>query len=176
VHEPLVDVAVGADRPARDALGETLACSSLATSSLANRCRVGRLEVIVLDTHAAIWLTTDRGLGRQSQRIVDKALSEDRLAISAISFWGLAMLTAKGRLRSLKPASERRGELIAAGVRELPVSGEIAILAAEIENLNGEPADRIIAATAIAHEAILLTADEKLLRWRHRLKRQDADK
>jgi PIN domain nuclease of toxin-antitoxin system len=131
--------------------------------------------VIVLDTHAAIWLTTDRGLGRQSQRIADKALSEDRLAISTISFWELAMLTAKGRLRSLKSASQRRAELIAAGVREIPLTGDIAILAAELENLNGDPADRIIAATAIAHDATLMTADEKLLRWRHRLKRQDAD-
>jgi PIN domain nuclease of toxin-antitoxin system len=131
--------------------------------------------VIVLDTHAAIWLTTDRGLGRQSQRIADKALSEDRLAISTISFWELAMLTAKGRLRSLKSASQRRAELIATGVREIPLTGDIAILAAELENLNDDPADRIIAATAIAHDATLMTADEKLLRWRHRLKRQDAD-
>jgi PIN domain nuclease of toxin-antitoxin system len=136
---------------------------------------VGCNEVIVLDTHAAIWLTTDRGLGRQSQRIADKALSEDRLAISTISFWELAMLTAKGRLRSLKSASQRRAELIATGVREIPLTGDIAILAAELENLNDDPADRIIAATAIAHDATLMTADERLLRWRHRLKRQDAD-
>jgi PIN domain nuclease of toxin-antitoxin system len=132
--------------------------------------------VIVLDTHAAIWLTTDRGLGRQSQRIADKALSEDRLAICTISFWELAMLAAKGRLRSLKSATERRAELIAAGVRELPLTGDIAILAAELEGLNGDPADRIIAATAIAHDATQVTADENLLRWRHRLKRQDADR
>jgi PIN domain nuclease of toxin-antitoxin system len=131
--------------------------------------------VIVLDTHAAIWLATDRGLGRQSQRMADKALSEDRLAVSTFSFWELAMLIAKGRLRTLKSASEERAKLIAGGIRELPVSGDIAILAAELENLNGDPADRIIAATAIAHDATLMTADEKLLRWRHRLKRQDAD-
>jgi PIN domain nuclease of toxin-antitoxin system len=136
---------------------------------------VGCDEVIVLDTHAAIWLTTDRGLGRHSQRIVDKALREDQLAISTISFWELAMLTAKGRLRSLKSPSERRLELIATGVREIPLTGDLAILAAELEGLNGDPADRIIAATALAHDATLVTADEKLLRWRHRLKRQDAE-
>jgi PIN domain nuclease of toxin-antitoxin system len=136
---------------------------------------MGRVEVIVLDTHAAIWFATDRGLGRRSQRIVDKALSEDRLALSAISFWELAMLIAKGRLRVINSASEQRAKLIAGGIRELPLTGEIAILAAELENMNGDPSDRIIAATAIAHDAILLTADEKLLRWRHRLKRQDAD-
>ena len=131
--------------------------------------------MIVLDTHAAIWLATDRGLGRQSQRMADKALSEDRLVVSAFSFWELAMLIAKGGLRTLKSASEERAKLIAGGIRELPVSGDIAILAAELESLNGDPADRIIAATAIAHDATLMTADEKPLRWRHRLKRQDAD-
>jgi len=131
--------------------------------------------VILLDTHAVIWLMTERGLGRQSQRIVDKALSEDSLAMSAISFWELAMLLAKGRLRTIKSASEERRKITAAGIRELPVTGDIAILAAELEGLNGDPADRIIAATAIAHDATLMTADERLLRWRHRLKRQDAE-
>jgi len=130
--------------------------------------------VILLDTHAAIWLVID-GLGKQSQRIADKALADDRLAISAFSFWELGMLIAKRRLRAVKPAGELRATLLTAGIRELPLSGEIAILAAELENLNGDPADRIIAATAIAHDATLMTADGNLLRWRHRLKRQNAE-
>jgi len=131
--------------------------------------------VILLDTHAAIWLAIDQGLGKRSQRIADKALAEDRLAISAISFWELAMLIAKRRLRAVKSANEQRMKLLAAGIRELPLTGEIAILAAELEDLHGDPADRIIAATAIAHDAMLMTADANLLRWRHRLKRQDAE-
>ena len=130
--------------------------------------------MILLDTHAAIWLAIDKGLGRQSQKRAEKALADDRLAISAFSFWELAMLIAKGRLRALKSAEEQRAKLLAAGVRELPLTGDIAILAAELEGLNGDPADRIIAATAIAHDATLVTADNNLLRWRHRLKRQDA--
>jgi PIN domain nuclease of toxin-antitoxin system len=131
--------------------------------------------VILLDTHAAVWLLTDRGLGKQSQRIVDRALAEDRLAVSAFSFWELAMLIAKRRLRSAKSVTEQRARLLACGMLELPVTGEIGILAAELEGLNGDPADRIIAATAIAHGATLMTADENLLRWRNRLKRQDAE-
>ena len=131
--------------------------------------------MILLDTHAAIWLAIDQGLGKRSQRIADKALAEDRLAISAISFWELAMLIAKRRLRAVKSANEQRMKLLAAGIRELPLTGEIAILAAELEDLHGDPADRIIAATAIAHDAMLMTADANLLRWRHRLKRQDAE-
>jgi PIN domain nuclease of toxin-antitoxin system len=131
--------------------------------------------VILLDTHAAIWLAIDQGLGKQSQRIADKALADDRLALSAFSFWELGMLIAKRRLRAVKSAGELRAKLLAAGIRELPLTGEIAVLAAELENLNGDPADRIIAATAIAHDATLMTADNRLLQWRHRLKRQNAE-
>jgi PIN domain nuclease of toxin-antitoxin system len=131
--------------------------------------------VILLDTHAAVWLLTERGLGKQSQRMVDKALAEDGLAISAFSFWELAMLIAKRRLRSIKSVTEQRAKLLAGGMRELPLTGDIGILAAELEGLNGDPADRIIAATAITHDATLMTADENLLRWRHRLRRQNAE-
>jgi PIN domain nuclease of toxin-antitoxin system len=132
--------------------------------------------VILLDTHAAIWFAVDRGLGKQSQRLADRALADDELTISAFSFWELAMLIAKQRLRSLKSAGEQRTRLLAAGIREIPLSGEIAVLAGELDGLNGDPADRIIAATAIAHDATLMTADENLLRWRHQLKRHDAER
>jgi PIN domain nuclease of toxin-antitoxin system len=132
-------------------------------------------QVILLDTHAAIWVAIGKGLGRKSQKIAERALAEDRLAISAFTFWELAMLIVKGRLRSLKSAGEERVKLLGAGIRELPLTGEIAILAAELEGLNADPADRIIAATAIAYDATLMTADDNLLRWRHRLKRQDAE-
>ena len=130
--------------------------------------------MILLDTHAAIWLTIEK-LGKQSRRIADKALAVDELAISTFSFWELAMLTSKGRLRALESAGKLRDQLLALGLRELPVTGEIAILGAELEGLHGDPADRIIAATAIRHDATLITADDKLLRWQHQMKRQDAE-
>ena len=63
---------------------------------------MGRAQVILLDTHTAIWYALDQGLGRQSQRIVDKAIASDRVAISAFSFWELAMLSSKGRLRAIE--------------------------------------------------------------------------
>jgi PIN domain nuclease of toxin-antitoxin system len=65
--------------------------------------------------------------------------------------------------------------IVDAGVRELPITGDIAILAAGLD-LHGDPADRFIVATAIAHEATLITADRTLLRWRHKLSRQNAAK
>jgi PIN domain nuclease of toxin-antitoxin system len=132
--------------------------------------------VILLDTHAAIWFTTDSGLGKRSQVIADEALAEDRLVISAVSFWELAMLIAKRRLRSRDSAIELRREMLDSGVTEVSVTGDIAILAGNLEGLPGDPADRFIAATAIAHDATLMTADAVLLRWRNKLRRQDAEK
>jgi predicted nucleic acid-binding protein len=40
--------------------------------------------------------------------------------------------------------------------------------------LPGDPADRFIAATAIAPDATLVTADTALLKWRHKLRGQNA--
>lgn len=131
--------------------------------------------MIVLDTHAAIWFVRDDpALGSRSRSLADHALADDELAISAISFWELALLIAKGRLRSLRSAAEQRTTIIAAGIRELPLTGDIALLAVELDGLHGDPADRFIAATAISHGATLMTADDKLLRWPHGLTRQNA--
>jgi PIN domain nuclease of toxin-antitoxin system len=132
--------------------------------------------MILLDTHAALWFVTDSGLGRRSKSIADTALADDRLIISAISFWEMAMLVAKKRLRSLDSVSELRRTVLESGIREAPLTGDITILAGNLEGLHGDPADRFIVATAIARDATLITADQRLLRWRSNLKRHDADK
>jgi PIN domain nuclease of toxin-antitoxin system len=117
----------------------------------------------------------DNGLlGKRSQRTIDRALEDDQLAVSVISFWEITLLIAKRRVRSIDPAAETRDFILRAGIGELPLTGEIAILAGELDSLHGDPADRFIAATAIRHDATLVTADEKLLRWRHSLRRQNA--
>ena len=133
--------------------------------------------MILLDTHAAIWFTAaDAMLGKQSEFLAREALADDRLAVSAISFWEIAMLTAKRRLQGIQSPGEQRNLIISAGITELSITGEIALLAVELDGLHGDPADRFIAATAVAHDATLMTADKRLLKWRHRLKRQNASK
>lgn len=131
--------------------------------------------MILLDTHAALWFALGSdSLGRHSKRIARQAASKSQLAISAVSFWEIALLVAKGRIRSILSARETRLHVLEAGIAELELNGDIAILAGELESLHGDPADRFIAATAIAHDATLLTADDRLLRWRHTLRRQNA--
>ncbi|MSO66885.1 MAG: type II toxin-antitoxin system VapC family toxin [Pseudolabrys sp.] len=137
---------------------------------------MGRDEVILLDTHVIIWLTTgDPALGRKSRALYEQARENNELAVSAISFWELAMLVVKGRLGAANSPAQYRARIIDAGAQELAVTGDIGILAAGLD-LHGDPADRFIVATAIAHQAILLTADKTLLRWRNKLPRQNAAK
>ena len=132
--------------------------------------------MILLDTNAAIWLALDSpDLGRRSRRLVEKAARDGQLTISAISFWEIALLIKKGRMRRPNSVGELRHQLLRSGATELPLTGEIAISAGELEGFHNDPADRFIAATAITHQATLMTADERLLRWRHPLARENAE-
>ncbi len=132
--------------------------------------------MILLDTQAALWSITNNALlGRRSRRIISQALSNEVLAISAVSFWEIAILIAKKRLRALKSASEQREKILAAGVQEIPLTGDVALLAVELQNLHNDPADRFILATAIVHEATLVTADTALLEWPSKLRRHNAE-
>src|SRR4051812_34335007 len=138
---------------------------------------MGRAQVILLDTHAAVWFATDSDLlGKTSQRLADEALKDERLSVSAISFWEIALLVSKQRLMIGRSPSDLRLELLDAGVTELPLTGPIGILAAEFAGLHADPADRFILATAVIHGAGLITADALLLRWPHSIRRHDASK
>jgi PIN domain nuclease of toxin-antitoxin system len=131
--------------------------------------------VIVLDTHVLIWLTSgERALGKQSQALYERATAEDGIAISVTSYWELGMLVAKGRLAVTHAPAHYRSRLRETRVKELPINGDVATLAADLDGLHGDPADRFIAATAITHGATLMTADNNLLKWRNPLPRQNA--
>jgi PIN domain nuclease of toxin-antitoxin system len=132
--------------------------------------------VILLDTHVALWLTLGSdSLGKRSRRLTQQAAAEKELAISAVSFWEIALLITKRRLRPPDTAKEMRRQILGAGAIELPLTGEIAILAGELEGLHADPADRFIVATAVVHDATLVTADDRLLQWRHSVRRHNAE-
>ena len=137
---------------------------------------MGSSQVILLDTHVAIWLANeDSTLGVRARKIVAIAREQNQLSISAISFWEIELLASKDRIELYKDPLQLRTELLDSGITELPLTGEVALLAVDLKGLHGDPADRFIVATAIAHNATLLTADDRLLRWRHALRRQNAE-
>jgi PIN domain nuclease of toxin-antitoxin system len=129
---------------------------------------------VLLDTHALIWLDQDDpSLGIEARKHADFALHQGRLAVSAISFWEIAMLVTKGRVTMGLPVSAWRRDLLSLGLLEIPIDGDIGITAAKLD-LHGDPADRLIVATAQIKGAALLTADQPLLQWDNALERIDA--
>ena len=115
-------------------------------------------------------------MGGEARRLADEALGDDLLAVCPISFWEIAMLVQKGRLTIGRSIALWRHSLFDLGVLELPIDGGVCAVAGEIQDLHGGPADRHILATAVCHEADLITADRRLLDWPGRLQRYDARK
>ena len=93
--------------------------------------------------------------------------------MSAISFWEMGMLQAKGRIIYPEYVSVWRREQLRQGLIEIPVDGNIGIRANTLADFHADPADRLIVATALeGHE--LITADERILAWPGQLTRLDA--
>ena len=83
------------------------------------------------------------------------------------------MRVQKGRLDLLFDLGAWRRDLLDRGLIEIPVDGGIAARAGLLPDMHGDPADRIIVATALeGHQ--LVTADGKILRWPGPLGRLDA--
>jgi PIN domain nuclease of toxin-antitoxin system len=91
-----------------------------------------------------------------------------------ISFWEIALLVRKGRLRLIQSLGAWRRDLLKRGVIELPLGGATCIAAGQLEHFHADPVDRLIVATAQELGATLVTADEKILAWPGRLDRRDA--
>ena len=121
--------------------------------------------MILLDTHVLVWLLSDeQQLGNQTHQLINDAWSNDEAAVSAISFWEVAMLQDKGRLVLTPDLMAWRTGLLDDGLIELPVTGQIGILAVSLEDFHKDPADRLIVATALnGHQ--LVTVDENILDW-----------
>ncbi len=131
--------------------------------------------MIILDTHALLWLDNGAAsLGKRAIQIIDQALADDALAVSAISFWEVGMLINKGRLSMDFPPDIWRKELLSRGLVEIPMDGKTGIDAANLQNFHGDPADRIIVATTLLTGASLVTADEKILKWDGLIQKIDA--
>lgn len=131
--------------------------------------------MILLDTHVLVWLDeANPRLGVGAIKKINTAFQAGDAMVSAISFWEVSMLIRKGRIHLDMDLSVWRNDFMEQGLIELPVTGEIGIKAAGLEQFHGDPADRLIAATALQHSLTLITADEKLLSCKLATARLDA--
>jgi len=119
---------------------------------------------VVLDTHALVWWADESPQLSAPARAVIAGASA--VVVSAISFWEIGMLIEKGRLR-LDRSFERWQLAVLAqpSVLELPVRADIARTAAELSGFHGDPADRIIVASALTTQRHLISRDARIADW-----------
>jgi PIN domain nuclease of toxin-antitoxin system len=121
---------------------------------------------VLLDTHAWVWLLAGSSrIGPKTRKAIQHSLDSGSVLVAAISAWEVAMLVAKGRLVLDRDVGEWIDTALALpGICLEPLSPEIAVASTRLPGtLHGDPADRMITATARHCGAALVTADALLL-------------
>jgi PIN domain nuclease of toxin-antitoxin system len=120
--------------------------------------------VIVLDTHVLVWLAVaPERLGEAAREAI--AAETDR-AISTISAQEIAYLVMRGRMELDRPVRTWMADVLRAhDMQVLPPTLSIAVRAGLLDSdeFPGDPADRLIYATAVEHGSRIASADERLL-------------
>lgn len=126
------------------------------------------MRELLLDTHVWIWFVNgDKTLSSKIHHLINRNLQTKSVFIAAISIWELSMLVSKKRMSLNMPCLEWvRKSLAVTGIQIIALSPEIAVDSAELPgSFHGDPADRMIIATARICELDLLTRDAKLLSY-----------
>lgn len=118
---------------------------------------------LLLDTHVLVrWMTEFRKLGKEQARELNLAdRRNERVAISAITLWEIAQLSAGSRLTfpdQILDVVEDDPSVVV-----LPLTARIAREAASLRYVLRDPADCVIAATARVHGLRLLTSDQRII-------------
>lgn len=120
--------------------------------------------MIILDTCAIIFdaLTPDK-LSVDAKKAILSSEKKSKLFCSDISLWEIAMLIQKNRIDvEMDTKSFLQAVLDARQMQVLSINVDIAALSTQTEFRHFDPADRLIAATAIYYESSLVTCDKHL--------------
>ena len=129
---------------------------------------MSEISSLLLDTHAAIWITEDQPLASGAIEAIDAAYrTGSTIYVSAITAWEVGLLVSRNRLGlGVKPERWFQRLLAIPGVKLVDLSPDILIASSF---LPGEPprdpADRIILATARDLGATLVTRDRLILKY-----------
>ena len=118
-------------------------------------------DAVVLDTHALLWWqAASNRLSRAARQRIERS---DAVLLSPISCWEIAMLVEKERVLLDRPVSVWINDLLATSITEIAdLTPMIAVAAGQLNDFHGDPADRIIYATAAAHQLPLVSKDNRL--------------
>jgi PIN domain nuclease of toxin-antitoxin system len=135
--------------------------------------------LILLDTQVLIWFSQGHPQLRPAARtLIEQETAAGTAVISPISFWEVAMLVDKAKIAlGWRPLDWMESILDGRGFRLEPLAPIIAIDAGSLPgDIHGDPADRIIVATARHLACPVLTTDHKILAYgaQHHVKAIDA--
>lgn len=118
------------------------------------------MTTVLLDSHVVHWWAAEPD--RLSRAATSALENADELAVAAISWFELAWLAQHERIVVTTPLSSWLDGL-AAQVRTAPLTAAIAQSAVALpSSFPGDPADRLIYATALARGWRLVTKDRRL--------------
>mgnify|MGYP003337182598 FL=1 len=121
---------------------------------------------IICDTHIPLfWAHAPSRLSASAAAALEQGRQEGQLAIADISRWELALLIDRGRLQlpdDVSPVDDLSRLLQALRLQVLPITADIAVLSRSPLFQHGDPAERLIAATALQAGWPLISADQKL--------------
>ena len=123
---------------------------------------------IILDTHVILWsLIEPEQLSDEVKNIISNAQEDNRLFLSSISLWEIAMLKLKKRINIYQQVKQFLNAIEDIdGLRILDLTATIAAESTLLtDGFHGDPADRIIVASAIDKSACLVTRDNQILSW-----------
>lgn len=124
--------------------------------------------MILLDTQALVWMIEgDARFGERARQVIDAERATDRVMIAPISAWEVAMLVGKGRFGLSRPVRQWFDFVLSRpGFDLADLTVAIGTDAGTLPgDIHGDPADRLIVATARALGCPLLTADRKILAY-----------
>lgn len=123
---------------------------------------------MLLDTHFWIWWLTGGGdLSTVEQRALDASAEIEPPRISAISLWEAQMLHSRRRLVLQLPfESWLLLATLPEVVRVIPIDASVILELDRMPPMHGDPADRLVVATARAHDLPLATRDGRIRKSR----------
>ena len=123
--------------------------------------------MVLLDTCAAIWLANGEPMSAESLAAIRTATRQGEVLISPVSAWEVGLLAAKSGV-AFRPSPQAWFSSLLAlpGVIVAPLSSDAAIASSFLPGRpGGDPADRLLVATARELSASIVTRDRRILAY-----------
>jgi PIN domain nuclease of toxin-antitoxin system len=123
---------------------------------------------LLLDTCALIWLSQGEAVAPSAMAVIERARkAKVPICVSQMSAWEIGTLVSKDRLPAVKDALRWFDEFLEVGQISIwPLTNKILVASSFLPEFNhGDPADRIIVATARAQNFAIVTRDRPILAY-----------